>query len=267
MIPTYSRAFSTLGVPEMNLQQVFALAASHRIEAVEPRVLEGTIELPKLWARHHGTPAAMAATLRDAKVKIVSLDTSFKLTGAAPGDREAFLEFLPWAEALGVPWLRAFDGGKTADAATHREMADTIAWWRELRAKHGWKADLMIETHDALFTAEAIQGFVALAPGTAILWDTHHTWHKGHEDPVETWRAISPHVVHCHVKDSVPLPSARHDFTYVLPGEGQFPMAALREVLAREFTGAVSLEWERHWHPYLPPLDNALRAAAERNWW
>ncbi|MGG2474197.1 sugar phosphate isomerase/epimerase family protein, partial [Rhizobium sp. BR5] len=27
----------------------------------------------------------------------------------------------------------------------------------------------------------------------------------------------------------------------------------------------LSLEWERHWHPELPPLEDALMAA--RNWW
>lgn len=267
MNPNYSRAFSTLGVPEMNLEQTLDLAARHGLAFVELRVLEGAIDLPALFARHYGTPAALAGKMRAAAVKIVSLDTSLRLADGKPGDREVFLEFLPWAEALGVPWLRAFDGGKAADSATHREMAETIKWWRKLRARHGWKADLMIETHDALFTAEAIRGFVALAPGTAILWDTHHTWHKGREDPLETWRAISSHVVHCHVKDSVPQPSDRHDFTYVLPGDGQFPMANLREALAGGFTGTVSLEWERHWHPYLPPLDEALTVAAQRGWW
>ena len=30
------------------------------------------------------------------------------------------------------------------------------------------------------------------------------------------------------------------------------------------FAGVVSLEWERLWHPYLPPLEDALEAA--RTW-
>ena len=82
-----------------------------------------------------------------------------------------------------------------------------------------------------------------------------------------TWQAIKPHVVHIHVKDSISKPSAKHPFSYVLPGEGEFAMAALRPVLAAEFTGCVSLEWEKLWHPYLAPLDNALTAAAKHNWW
>ena len=263
----YTRTYSTLGSPELNLEQTFQLAAKHGLPGVELRALSGTIDLPAYFTAEYGTPGALADRLRTQSVKIISLDTSLKLAGGTDADREAFLQFLPWAEALGVPRLRAFDGGHAADSATHQEMADTMAWWRKLRAEQQWRADLMIETHDALFTAEAIQHFLKLAPGTAILWDTHHTWKKGGEDPVNTWRAIKSAVVHIHVKDSVSIPSGKHPFSYRLPGEGEFPMTPLREVLRSEYSGPVSLEWERLWHPYLAPVDLALTAATERGWW
>ena len=71
-----------------------------------------------------------------------------------------------------------------------------------------------------------------------------------------------------HVKDSIPVPSARHPFTYTLPGDGGFPIAPLLGALRADgFSGAVSLEWERMWHPYLPSLDEALVVAAQRGWW
>ena len=109
---------------------------------------------------------------------------------------------------------------------------------------------------------------VQLAPGTAILWDSQHTWRNGGEAPLDTWRAIKSHVVHIHVKDSMARPSGRHSFTYVLPGEGEFPMAPLLDALRTDrFAGAISLEWERLWHPYLAELDVALRTATERRWW
>jgi hypothetical protein len=44
-------------------------------------------------------------------------------------------------------------------------------------------------------------------------------------------------------------------------------MAALRAALGGSFSGAVSLEWERQWHPELPPLEDALRSAFDRSWW
>ncbi len=126
----------------------------------------------------------------------------------------------------------------------------------------------MVETHDALITRGAIERFRSALPGTALLWDAHHTWRKGGESPVETWGGIRASVVHVHVKDSIAVASARHPFTYVLPGDGDFPVAPLFAALQADgFVGPVSLEWEKLWHPYLGPLEDALVAAAARQWW
>jgi sugar phosphate isomerase/epimerase len=264
---SYRHAISTLGCPEYSLEETLALAQRHDLAAVELRALAGTIDIPAVLAAAYGSPAALAQRIKSSPVSIISLDTSLKLAANTPADREDFLRFVPWAEAVGIPWLRVFDGGHTADEATHRAMADTVAWWRAEKKAPGWQTEIMVETHDALCTTAAIRQFLALAPGTAILWDTQHTWKNGGEDPVATWRAIWPHVVHVHVKDSVSRPSVKHPFPYVLSGAGEFPMAPLRAVLAAEFNGAVSLEWEKLWHPYVATLDDALTAAARRNWW
>ncbi len=261
------RGFSTLGCAEATLDEALALATEHRLDAIELRALGGTVELPRYLAAQYGSPAALAEKLRDNPVRIAALDTGAHLIGLTEAERAALLEFLPWAEALGVRWIRIFDGGKTADTTEIAQAAETLAWWRELRRARGWRADLMIETHDSLFTAAAIRRLLALAPEAAILWDSHHTWKKGGEEPVATWRAIRASVVHVHVKDSVSRPSARHPFTYVLPGDGEFPMAPLIATLREEkFGGIVSLEWERMWHPYLPPLAEALAKAANGCW-
>ncbi len=260
-------AFTTLGCPDLTLEQSLALARRHRLDAIELRALAGTLELPAYLVRTYGTPEKLAARLVPEPVKVIAFDTSLRMIGNTPADREAFLQFVPWAEALGARWLRTFDGGKTADAAEVAEAAATMQWWRELRAKHGWKSDLMVETHDAFVTTPAIRRFLAAAPGTPILWDTHHTWKKGGEDPVATWRAIKAHVVHVHVKDSVSVPVLKYPYTIVLPGTGEFPMQPIITVLRAEYQGAVSLEWEKVWHPYLAPLDDALAAAEKNRWW
>lgn len=264
---SYQRGFSTLGCPEFSLDETLALARSHGLSGVELRALAGTIELPGYFAEKYGTPEGLAERLKGSEVRVFALDTSLRLIEGTEADREALLRFVPWAEAAGIGRLRVFDGGKTGDEAEIAAAAAAMAWWQALRAKNGWSVDLMVETHDSLFTAAALGQFLRQAPEAGILWDTHHTWKRGGEDPVVTWRAIREAVVHIHVKDSVSRPSEKHPFTYVLPGEGEFPMAPLRAVLAEEFSGAVSLEWERMWHPYLAPLDDALRAANERAWW
>ncbi|MEY2879393.1 MAG: hypothetical protein RLZZ15_1773 [Verrucomicrobiota bacterium] len=272
-LPVFLRCLSTLGCPDATLDEVLALARRHDVPCVELRALGGTVDLAGYFAAEFGTPARLAERMRGerVRVRVVALNASLKLIGGTAADRAQLAGLAPWAEALGARWLRVFDGGKNADAAELGAATEALAWWRALRRERGWSSDVMVETHDALITAEKIRAFVAAAPGTAILWDAHHTWRKGGEDPVGTWRAIramGASVVHVHVKDGVPEPSARHPFTYVLPGAGGFPMAALRSALREDgFGGAVSLEWEKMWHPYLPPLEEALVAARERAWW
>lgn len=263
----YTRAFSTLGCPEFSLAEALALAAKHGLGEIEVRALGGTVDLPAYFAAHCGTPAALAGQVRASGVRIVALDTSFKLIGSVEADRALLAANLPWAEALGGVRLRVFDGGVPGGGNDLAPAFATLEWWRAEQARHGWRSQLMVETHDALTTTPSILEFVRQAPDCGVLWDTHHTWKKGGEDPLATWAAIKDRVVHVHVKDSVSRPSARHPFTYVLPGEGEFPMPPIAAVLGREFRGTVSLEWEKQWHPYLPPVDEALRVAAERSWW
>lgn len=262
------RTFSSLGCPEFTLKAAFALAEKHGLDGFELRALGSTIDLPGYFAAQFVSPAALATKLGGNACRIVAFDTSLKLIGNTPAEREKFLEFLPWAEALGVPRLRVFDGGSALSDEALAEAAETVRWWQALRRERGWQADLMVETHDTLFTAEAIRRFALAAPGCAVLWDSHHTWLKGGEDPLVTWPAIRDLVVHVHLKDSINVPSARHPWTYVLPGAGRFPIAPLLAALrADKFSGPVSLEWERMWHPYLPSLDEALTTAAENRWW
>ncbi|MFZ5494659.1 MAG: sugar phosphate isomerase/epimerase family protein [Verrucomicrobiota bacterium] len=258
----YRRVISTMGCPELGLAEAAALARRHGLDGIELRSLGGTMDLPAHFAATYGTPDNLAA--QKPAMAVTALCPSLKLAGGTAEDRDAFLRVVPWAEALGAPWLRVFDGNAAADPAG---AAATVRWWREQRSRHGWRADIMVETHDSLLTAAAVRRFLEACPGTAIRWDSHHTWKKGGEDPLVTWRDIKGAVVSIDVKDSVSRPSAKHPYTYILPGDGEFPMAPLRAALAAEYSGAVSLEWEKLWHPYLAPLDEALAAAHSRSWW
>lgn len=258
------RAFSTLGCPDLPLDGILALAARLRVEGAELRAVAGRLDLPEFFAETYGSPTAMAERLGPQAAHIVSLSTSLKLAQPTDADRAAFLAFVPWAEALGVRWLRVFDGGAPG---AEDALVDTLRWWRAKRAAHGWRCDVMIETHDTLFTAAAINSLARRLPGTAILWDAFNTWLKGGEDPLVTWAAIRPHVVHVHLKDAVRRPQGNFAWTYVAPGAGEFPFAALLAALRADgFAGPVSLEWEKLWHPYLGPLEDAALAAEACGW-
>lgn len=262
------KTFSSLGCPDYDLDEVVALARRHGISTLELRALGGALDLPAWLSARYGSPEAWAARLRELGVTVRVLSTSHRLLDGDAASLAELEKFIPWAEAAGVPWLRVFDGGKTGDAAEIARGAENLSAWRRERAARGLRCDWAIETHDALVTSGSLRAFLAAAPEANILWDTHHTWRKGGEDPVATWPVVAANTVHIHVKDSVAAPSARHPFTYVAPGEGEFPYAPLRSALDKAgFAGALSLEWERKWHPYLPPVEIALDALERCGWW
>lgn len=255
--------FSSLGCVEMTLEEQAGLVQRAGLDGVELRGVEARMDLPVLWAEQFGEPARLRARLEELGLRVHALDSSFKLIGATPQTKADLLGFGEWADGIGVGFIRVFDGGRFETPlaeADLRAAVENFHWWREERARRGWQVDIMVETHDALCSgANCVALREAAGTSVPILWDAHHTWRKGGEAPEKTWAMIQEDVPHIHFKDSVDRPSAKHPFSYVHLGEGQFPLAAFAGLLARDgYTGVLSLEWERQWHPYLPPVEEAL---------
>ena len=269
--PGLKFSFSTLGCPELSLPEIVALSKANGIDEMELRTIDDRVDLPALFREQYEAPEKLKAYLESEGMKVTALDTSLKLVGNTADDRKAFMEFIEWAEALGTTYLRIFDGGTFAPELSEEDLAaclDTLAWWRSERAKNGWKVDVMVETHDCLTASTAMQQLQdKLEVPIPVLWDTHHTWKKGGECPKETWKTVAESTVHIHIKDSISKPSARHPMTYVMLGEGEFPLDSTLKLLEDAgFSGLVSLEWERKWHPYLEPLSVALDKAKALGW-
>jgi sugar phosphate isomerase/epimerase len=264
----FRRCFSTLGCPSLDLAGVVALAQARQVPSVELRALSGTIDLVAEFKRAFGSPSALRAWLANQAVGVAMIGTSFRLHGNAPADREALLAFVEWAEALGTSWLRVFDGCKTSDAAEIGDAVATLAWWTDERARRGFAVELVTETHDATAEPAALRAFLAAAPEAKILWDAHHTWRRGGEAPRDTFAYLKRHVVHLHFKDSATTPGIGEGFSYVLPGDGEFPLDELAAALADAgYAGALCLEWERMWHPTLPPIESAFDSLERFPWW
>lgn len=258
----FEHCFSTLGCSEMSLRQVTDLARRHGIPAVELRTLSSTTDLISALAAEFEGPAGLAAFLSGSDVRIAALNTSVRLFEST--DLSAIEPFIPWAEAAGAAYLRIFDGGAELGATDMAHATNLLNDWQTARQTRGLGVDLMIETHDALADYGQLADFVAQMPNAHVLWDTHHTWARGAELGA-VWSLLCETAVHLHVKDSRTDSNGRRH--YVLPGQGDFPMSDLITLLRSHgrTTIPLSLEWERHWHPDLPPLEEALHAA--RSWW
>ena len=122
---------------------------------------------------------------------------------------------------------------------------------------------VVIETHDAWTNSQDVRDLlqaVAL-PSVKVLWDTHHTYRFG-EPPARTQELLGDAIAYIHVKDSRLTGSGPEAWTYCLLGEGDVPLAEICTVLKKsDYTGYLSLEWEKKWHPEIAAPEIALPQA------
>jgi sugar phosphate isomerase/epimerase len=266
-----SWGISTLGCAELSLSQICKLLREFGLREIEIRAVDGRIDLPQ-WAFDTGWPPNRGtALLAKHAIQFRVAGSSFQLVNNDENSRADLLAFSDWADSWGARYVRAFGGGTWGQALTEGDYdraVRTIAWWRQKRKERGWKIELLLETHDAFSASGPCLNLLGrLRQPIGIIWDSHHTWRLGGEPPRESWSQLSRWIRHVHVKDSITRSSARHPFTYVLPGDGETPLGEIIELLREhQFAGMVSLEWERLWHPYLPPLREALKRLQAQPW-
>lgn len=264
--------FSSMGAPDLSFPELVKLAARQKCPHLELRTLENTIEVPSVLDSRYPDPAK-ARNVADAEgVRVIVMKSSFSLTDAGDPERAALENFVRWADHLDAPFIRVFGGGKWEEPVTDAKWeraAKNLSWWTKSKREKGWKADVLIETHDAFSgSKECLDLFERTGTNLPILWDTHHTWKLAGENPRETWEKIGEHVRHVHIKDSISQPSGRHPYTYVPIGEGEFPWQEIIAILTEaNYQGVVSIEWEKLWHPYLEPLESALEKARKTGLW
>jgi sugar phosphate isomerase/epimerase len=256
--------FSTLGCPTWSWSRILAFAQAEGFPAIELRGLEEVMDLPKhpIFA-----PDRIAVSKRELVahgVRVVGLGSSANMHEQDPAKHTAQLAdaraFIDLASALGAPYVRVFGNNLVPGVPRDRLLAHIASALRELGEYAGPRnVMVLIESHgdftDSPTLVELMQR--ASSPAVGILWDAHHTFVQSKEDPADTARQIMPYVKHTHLKDSRPDGNARR---YVLTGEGEVPVRAQFEALARHgYRGYYSFEWEKRWHPTIEEPDVAFR--------
>jgi len=257
-------AFSTLGCPGWEWKKVLEYAQANGFAAVELRGIMGKMDLPALPEFAATQIPETKRQVADHGLKISDLGSSAEMHHADPAERAKQLadakRFIDLASALDVPYVRVF--GNQIRGPREEVLALVSDGLHQLGEYAGPRGvTVILESHGDFVESPTLKEVLTRADSknVALLWDAHHTFVDGHEQPEQTVAALGPWIRHTHLKDSVP--DGKGGRKYVLPGTGEVPMErqvmALREI---GYKGYYCFEWEKVWHPDIEEPEVAFPA-------
>ena len=260
-------SFMTLGCPEWDLRTVIDRAVEYGYQGVDFRGLRDEIDVTVLPEFTTGI-ADTRRRFDDAGLRVCTISSSLHVCD--PERRSENLDeakrTLEVAAGLDVENVRVFGGGpvpeigreeaaKTGvdmmEAVLELDGADTVHWLFETH-------DHWIRSRDCALLLSRIT-----TPAFGALWDMGHTTRVGEETPEQTFAAIGERIGYVHLKDAVHDPghpqSMDDGWRYVPAGTGSLPLAAGLTLLRQAgYTGWVTFEHEKRWHPELPEPEDAF---------
>ena len=266
--PKLPLGFSTLGCPSWGWSRILAFAAEHRFASIELRGIQANMDLTRV-------PELAPDRIGETKRQLAAHELSVSCLGASanmhdrdPVKHAAQLDearrFIDLAQALGAPYVRVFGNEYVKDVPRDQMLAHIAGALRSLGDYAKPKnVTVVIESHGDFTDSPALLEILQRAdsPNVALLWDAHHTFVSGKEQPEDTVRQLGRFIRHTHLKDSVP---AGNDRRYVLTGTGEVPVQRQIAALAKiGYRGFYSFEWEKRWHPEIEEPEIALAQYAQ----
>ncbi|MGA7207047.1 MAG: TIM barrel protein [Specibacter sp.] len=266
-------AFSTLGCPGDTLAQLIGTALAAGATGLELRAADGEFVHPAMTASGR---ADVRAALADAGLEVLALASYVKVCdpdGAVDAELASAVDL---AADIGAANVRVFPGAGLAPHRAGTPLPDVLAAADSLGARRLTDASaharargvtLALETHDSHPRGADIRRILELLPDGApvrVIWDLMHPW-RHDEAPERTAELLAGRLAYAQFKDGVRIPGT-NEVTLTLPGNGALPLRQMQSLAAGvsasqgEIDPWVSLEWERAWHPELPPLADALTA-------
>jgi sugar phosphate isomerase/epimerase len=267
-------AFSTLGCPRWDMGTIIARAVEYGFDGVDFRAYLGRVNLHEMPEFTSGV-GETARRLAGAGLEVSCLSGSAHAFCATARDLENAVgdvrRYGRICRDLSSPFIRVFGGGigKVSRAEAIDTTAGNLA--RMSAAAKEFGARVLIETHDDWVGADHLRSVMQKVPpnSAGIVWDTHHTCRMAGQAPAETWKAIGTWVRNTHWKDSLPDPKGARAGRLCLFGDGDIPLRDIFRCLETNgYSGYLTLEWEKMWHPDLAEPEIAFPRFVEvvRGW-
>jgi sugar phosphate isomerase/epimerase len=255
--------FSTLACPSWSIETIIKKASEFGYDGIEWRGgPQGHVQ-PAM-------PAEQIAILQkasaDAGILAVAVTAYTSFVSPHAKERQANLDelrrYADLAAELDAPYIRAFLGelpnGVKLDSSMYENISDCLNTASDYAESVGVK--IAIEPHDDFVRSSTIVPILNRVqhPALRVIWDIGNAFAAG-EDLAEGFKLLKDRIAYVQVKDG-----NRNDTTWQLcpVGQGDVPLGqAFELLLANDYQGTLSVEWEYAWHPELEPPAIALPAA------
>jgi sugar phosphate isomerase/epimerase len=257
--------FSTLACPHWQMETVIEKATEFGYDGIEWRGgTEGHAQ-PDM-------PAAKKSLLRqrcsDAGLMSVAITAYTSFVSSSAKERQANVDelrhYADLAAEFGASYVRAFLGelpeGTHLDSSIYEKISDCLNTASGYADSVGVK--IAIEPHDDFVRSSTITPILGRVqhPTLRVIWDIGNAFAAG-EDTREGFDLLKDRLAYVQVKDGkgrVP------NWQLCSLGKGDVPLSqAFELLLANDYLGAFSVEWEYAWHPELDPPEIALPAALQ----
>jgi sugar phosphate isomerase/epimerase len=256
-------AFSTLGCPNWELEQIAQAARAYGYSAVELRAIGGELDLLQRPEFQPGTVETTRRWLGEQSLSICCVDTSCKFDSLDANERgeqiDVAVGHTALAAALGAPLIRIFPD-KIQEGATRNETRDNIAsCLREVAQRGHSGVRVGLETHGDFARGYIAADIIRLAdhPNVALIWDVANSVAAG-DSIEEAAHEVGPYLAHVHLRDARAIAGQKH-WLPVLAGRGAVSFCdAVKALHDLRYDGYISFEWEKYWHPEIEEPEVAL---------
>jgi sugar phosphate isomerase/epimerase len=257
-------AYSTLACPKWTLEQVIDAAQRNGYEGLEFRLLDGEVLSADM---DQATRDKIRSACQNAGLKIICVDTSVRIATQDPEGRAAHIRdgiaFLEMAAQWESPFIRVFGGPPDGTSNTDAVKASLECLTPLVKRGQELCVTVLLETHDAFSSSKTVMQVLNQVSGAGALWDTLHPCRVG-EQPIETAERLGDRCLHVHVKDGRRPADGSEKWDLTLLGEGEVPIPAILATLqSRQYSGWLSVEWEKKWHPDIADPEIAIPQHAQ----
>lgn len=242
--------------------------AAHRYgyAGIELRLIDGSLIDGDMPAAERDR---VRQTFARAALPIIAVDSSVRVA-AAPSVKDALAQLSPMLELAHEwesPLVRVFGG----EWEGTRSRVDAVDQARHVLVEAAAEAErlgvsIALETHDRFSSVGLVAEVLKDMPAPAVaLWDVGHPFRVG-DTPQEVLAQLAGRLAHVHIKD---CRRQGDDWQLTLLGEGEVPVRSCVDALGDfGYSGWLSVEWEKKWHPEIAEPEVALPQFAEllRSW-